>query len=119
MSENEVLKFAVRIMADAALEVRDRPGWAPNEVNMFVPHQANVRIIDAAAKRLELTDERIFINVDRYGNTSAASIPIALAEAVQMGRLKAGDNVICVGFGAGLSWGAAALRWGRAGVGDV
>lgn len=119
MAGNEVFKFAVRIMADAALEVRDRAGWTVHEVDLFVPHQANVRIIDAAARRLELTDERIFVNVDRYGNTSAASIPIALAEAVQTGRLKAGDNVICVGFGAGLSWGAAALRWGRAGGGNV
>lgn len=117
MAGNEVFKFAVRIMADAALEVRDRAGWAPGDVDLFVPHQANIRIIEAAAKRLELTDSRIFVNVQRYGNTSAASIPIALAEAVEGGRLKRGDNVVCVGFGAGLSWGAAALRWGGAGTG--
>lgn len=113
MAGNEVFKFAVRIMADAALEVRDRAGWKPEDVSLFVPHQANVRIIDAAARRLELTEERIFVNVDRYGNTSAASIPIALAEASASGRLNPGDNVICVGFGAGLSWAAAALRWSR------
>lgn len=111
MVGNEVFKFAVRIMAEAALEVRDKAGWQAGEVDLFVPHQANVRIIDAAAKRLELTDDKIVINVDRYGNTSAASIPIALGEAVETGRLKRGDNIICVGFGAGLSWGAVALRW--------
>lgn len=111
MVGNEVFKFAVRIMADAALEVRERAGWQADDVDLFVPHQANIRIIEAAAKRLELTDDRIFVNVDRYGNTSAASIPIALAEAVETGRLQRGDKIICVGFGAGLSWGAAAMRW--------
>lgn len=115
MAGNDVFKFAVRIMADAALEVRERAGWQADEVDLFVPHQANIRIIEAAAKRLELTDERIFINVDRYGNTSAASIPIALGEAVESGRLKRGDKIICVGFGAGLSWGAAAVRWSGGG----
>lgn len=116
MVGNEVFKFAVRIMAEAALEVRDRAGWEADDVDLFVPHQANVRIIEAAARRLELTDDRIFVNVERYGNTSAASIPIALSEAAASGRLKQGDKVICVGFGAGLSWGATALTWGRAGT---
>lgn len=119
MAGNEVFKFAVRIMGDAALETLRRADWTADDVDLFVPHQANVRIIDAAARRLGLADERIFINVDRYGNTSAASIPIALAEAAAQGRIRKGDRVVCVGFGAGLTWGAVALRWNGGYAGDV
>jgi len=111
MEGNEVFKFAVRIMPEAAMEVMRRAGVAPGEVDLFIPHQANVRIIDAAAKRLGIESERVFVNVDRYGNTSAASIPIALDEAVGTGKVKAGDILVLVGFGAGLTWGAAALQW--------
>lgn len=111
MEGNEVFKFAVRIMPEAAQEAMRRAGVAPADVDLFIPHQANVRIIDAAAKRLGIESERVFVNVDRYGNTSAASIPIALDEAVGSGRVKAGDILVLVGFGAGLTWGAAALQW--------
>jgi 3-oxoacyl-[acyl-carrier-protein] synthase-3 len=111
MEGNEVFKFAVRIMEEAALQVLERAGLGISDLSLLIPHQANVRIMDAAARRLGLPPEKVFSNVDRYGNTSAASIPIALDEAVQSGRLKEGDTVVCVSFGAGLSWAAAALRW--------
>ncbi|NIM05427.1 MAG: beta-ketoacyl-ACP synthase III [Armatimonadetes bacterium] len=111
MEGNEVFKFAVRIMEEASLQALERAGLDISDVTLLVPHQANVRIMDAAAKRLNLPPERIISNVDRYGNTSAASIPIALDEAVQSGRLKKGDIALCVSFGAGLSWAAAVLRW--------
>lgn len=111
MAGSDVFKFAVRIMGDAALEVLRRADIAPGDVDLFIPHQANIRIIDAAAKRLGLAPERIFVNVERYGNTSAASIPIAMAEAYSQGRLNKGDVITLVGFGAGLTWGAAALEW--------
>lgn len=111
MAGNDVFKFAVRIMPEAALEAMRRAGVAADEVDLFIPHQANVRIIDAAAKRLGIDSEKVFVNVDRYGNTSAASIPIALDEAVEIGRVRAGDILVLVGFGAGLTWGAATLQW--------
>lgn len=111
MEGNEVFKFAVRVMEEASLLVLERAGLDISNVDLLVPHQANVRIIDAAAKRLELPPERVLSNVDRYGNTSSASIPLALEEAVQTGRLHAGDVALCVSFGAGLSWAAAVLRW--------
>ncbi|MBO8141879.1 MAG: ketoacyl-ACP synthase III [Firmicutes bacterium] len=111
MCGNDVFKFAVRVMEDATLEVLRRAGLTSGDVNLFVPHQANIRIIDAAARRLGIDWDRIVVNVDRYGNTSAASIPLALSEALQAGRIKAGDYIVCVGFGAGLTWGAAAMRW--------
>ncbi len=111
MCGNDVFKFAVRVMEEASLEVLRRAGWSPSDVDLFIPHQANIRIIDAAARRLGLEPERIVVNVDRYGNTSAASIPIALAEALEAGRVRPGHRIVCVGFGAGLTWGAVALRW--------
>jgi 3-oxoacyl-[acyl-carrier-protein] synthase-3 len=111
MAGNEVFKFAVRIMGDAAVEVIQRAGLTAEDIGLFVPHQANIRIIDAAAKRLGLPTEKVFINVHRYGNTSAASIPIALGEAIEQKSVKPGDNMVLVGFGAGLTWGAAALQW--------
>lgn len=112
MAGNEVFKFAVRIMEDATREVLQRANLTAEDIDLLIPHQANIRIIDAAAKRLGLDEDRIIINVDRYGNTSAASIPIALGEAIEAGRVKDGDRIVCVGFGAGLTWGAVALRWG-------
>jgi 3-oxoacyl-[acyl-carrier-protein] synthase-3 len=83
---------------------------------MLIPHQANARIIDAAARRLNLPEERVWVNIDRYGNTSAASVPIAIAEAANAGKLHEGDNVVVVAFGAGLAWAAGVLRWGVAGT---
>ena len=108
----EVYRFAVHVMGESAVRALEQCGVAPSEVDLFVPHQANVRIIDAAAKRLELPSEKVFVNVDRYGNTSAASVPIALCEARQAGRIPSGSTVVMVGFGAGLTWGANVIRWG-------
>ncbi|MGI6143250.1 MAG: beta-ketoacyl-ACP synthase III [bacterium] len=112
MQGAEVFKFAVRIMGEASLEALRRAGLAREEVDFLVPHQANHRIIMAAAKRLGLGLEQVIVNLDRYGNMSAASIPVALEEAVSEGRIRDGDNVLLVGFGAGLTWGAAVLKWG-------
>lgn len=109
----EVFKFAVRKMGDACDEALKRAGLTTDDVSLFVPHQANLRIIVGAAERMGLPAEKVFVNVDRYGNTSAASIPIALAEAVKERRLHRGDIVVFVGFGAGLTWGAAVMRWVR------
>jgi 3-oxoacyl-[acyl-carrier-protein] synthase-3 len=111
MLGQEVFKFAVKTIDDAARISVERAGLTLDDVDLVVPHQANIRIIDAAAKRLGISMDRFVSNVDRYGNTSTASIPIALDEAVQAGRLKRGDVVVLVGFGAGLTWGAATLRW--------
>ena len=110
----EVYRFAVNVMGESALRALNRCGIDPHDVDLFVPHQANVRIIDAAAKRLDLTSERVFVNVDKYGNTSAASVAIALCEAREQGRIKPGDIIVTVGFGAGLTWASAVLKWGGA-----
>ncbi|MBE0466115.1 MAG: ketoacyl-ACP synthase III, partial [Candidatus Desulforudis sp.] len=111
MNGREVFRFAVRILVEAAVEVIRAAGLDQGQVDLFIPHQANIRIIEAAAKRLEVPMERVLVNVDRYGNTSSASIPLALDEAVRSGRLTDGDRVVMVGFGAGLTWAAAAMRW--------
>ncbi|HHY36983.1 MAG TPA: 3-oxoacyl-ACP synthase, partial [Firmicutes bacterium] len=113
MQGGEVFKFAVRIMGEASLEALRRAGVAPDELDFLVPHQANHRIIMAAVKRLGLSPEQVIVNLDRYGNMSAASIPVALEEAVRDGRIRDGDNVLLVGFGAGLTWGAAVIKWGQ------
>lgn len=112
MKGNEVYRFAVSAMTQASLEAMAKAGLTPEDIDLFVPHQANLRIIQSAAKSLKLPPEKVFVNVDRYGNTSAASIPIALSEAVEQGRLHQGDRVVMVGFGAGLSWAAAVVQWG-------
>jgi 3-oxoacyl-[acyl-carrier-protein] synthase-3 len=91
----------------------ERAGVASSDVTWFVPHQANVRIIDAAAQRLKIPRERTIVNIERYGNTSAASIPLALAQAAEDGRLVDGDLVLLSGFGAGMAWATALVRWGR------
>ncbi|ADG82922.1 beta-ketoacyl-ACP synthase III [Thermincola potens] len=111
MNGREVFKFAVKIMGDAALEVIERAGLTPADIDFFIPHQANLRIIEAAAKRLAMPMDKVYVNVDRYGNTSAASIPVALYEARERGLIKSGDNLALVGFGAGLTWAAAVIRW--------
>jgi 3-oxoacyl-[acyl-carrier-protein] synthase-3 len=111
MHGREVFKFAVKVMEESCLEVLQAAGLAPEQLDFLIPHQANIRIIEAAAKRLDLPLERVWINVDRYGNTSAASIPVALHEALQAGRIRDGDHVVLVAFGAGLTWGATLLRW--------
>lgn len=112
MEGREVFKFAVRVMAKAAMEVLAGAGLNKSDIDYFVPHQANIRIIESAANRLDLPMDKVLINLDRYGNTSAASIPLALEEAVHSGRIKQGDHIVMVGFGAGLTWGAAVVKWG-------
>ena len=111
MSGREVFKFAVKIMGDASLQALEHCGLTPEDVDLFIPHQANIRIIESAAKRLGLPAEKVFINVHKYGNTSSASIPIALDEAVRDGKLKKDDLIVVVGFGAGLTWAANVIRW--------
>jgi 3-oxoacyl-[acyl-carrier-protein] synthase-3 len=113
MDGREVFRRAVRVIVDSARVTLDRAGLTADDVALFVPHQANSRIIDSAAGKLGLPPERTFVNIDRYGNTSAASVPIALAEAADAGRLQRGDIVLLSGFGAGMSWASALVRWDR------
>jgi 3-oxoacyl-[acyl-carrier-protein] synthase III len=111
MDGKEVYKFATRVMASAVREVVECAGLALDDVQLVIPHQANKRIIDSAARTLGLPEDRFVVNLDRYGNTSAASIPIAVCEAIARGRLRSNDNVVMVGFGGGLTWGAAMVKW--------
>jgi 3-oxoacyl-[acyl-carrier-protein] synthase-3 len=106
-----VFKFAVDIFIRQANEVAAKAGISMDDIELFVPHQANFRIIDAAARRIGLPLERVAINIDEYGNTSSASIPLALEEAIAKGRVKSGDHVLLAGFGSGLTWGACLLQW--------
>lgn len=110
-SGSEVFKFAVREMAEGSRAILDRNGFSPSDLKLFVPHQANLRIMDAAAKRLELPSERMVVNIDRYANTTAATIPTALHQAKEAGRMEKGDLVLLSAFGAGLTWGTTLLRW--------
>ena len=112
MNGREVFRFATRVLDKAAREVVAKAGLTLDDVDLFMPHQANLRIIQAAARSLGLDEDRIFVNLDRYGNTSSASIPIALCEAVECGRVKPGDHLVLIGFGAGLAWAAATIQWG-------
>jgi 3-oxoacyl-[acyl-carrier-protein] synthase III len=111
MEGRETYRFATRTLASTALAAIEHAGLQPADISLFIPHQANVRIIEAVAKGLDLPMERMFVNVDRYGNTSAASIPIALAEAANSGRIKVGDRIVIVAFGAGFTSGAVAIEW--------
>ncbi len=111
MEGQEVFRRAVRTIVESAGATLAQAGVDASEVDLFVPHQANSRIIDAAAARLSIPPDRTFVNIDRYGNTSAASIPIALAEAADAGQLRRGDLVLLSGFGAGMSWASALMRW--------
>lgn len=111
MSGTDVFKFAVRIMGNASLEAIEKAGLQLEDINILVPHQANMRIIGAAAKRLALPMDKVKINLNKYGNISAASIPIALDEALEEGMIKPGDNVVLTGFGGGLTWGSAVIRF--------
>jgi 3-oxoacyl-[acyl-carrier-protein] synthase-3 len=112
MDGGEVFRRAVRIICDSTATTLERAGLAAADVDLFVPHQANARIIEAARTRLGLPPEKVVVNVDRWGNTSAASVAIALAEAADAGRLRPGDHVLVSGFGAGMTWASALLRWG-------
>ncbi|MBE3572644.1 MAG: ketoacyl-ACP synthase III [Moorella humiferrea] len=115
MNGPEVFKFAVRVMGEASLKALAQAGLKKEDVDFLIPHQANMRIIEAATKRLGLSREKVYVNLDRYGNMSSASIPVALDEAYREGRLKPGDKIVLVAFGAGLTWGAAVLSWNLAG----
>ena len=111
MKGNEVFKVAVRMFEDCAQRILEKNGFTPEDIDVFVPHQANLRIIEAAVKRLKLPMDRVVINVDRYGNTGAASVYVALEEAATSKRIKPGDLVLLAAFGGGFTWGAALLRW--------
>lgn len=111
MNGKEVFRFATTIVPESVTRSLEKAGLTPGDIDLLVPHQANVRIIDAAVKRLGIDEEAVFSNVQRYGNTSAASIPIALSEALDEGRISAGDTVVLVGFGSGLSWASAVWKW--------
>ena len=111
MNGREVFKFATRILVHSAETILTRCGMTVDDVDLYVPHQANVRIIDHATKKLGFPSDRVVINVDRYGNTSSGSIPLALADAAADGRLKRGALVLMTGMGAGLTWGSALMRW--------
>ncbi|MBT3250895.1 MAG: ketoacyl-ACP synthase III [Candidatus Marinimicrobia bacterium] len=107
-----VFKFAVKGMADISFDIAKRNGLANEDIDLFIPHQANKRIIDASAKRLGISDDKVLINIDKYANTTAATIPIGLVDAFESGRLNKGDNVILSAFGAGFTWGAMYIKWG-------
>jgi 3-oxoacyl-[acyl-carrier-protein] synthase-3 len=111
MNGREVFRFATRVMGHATQEAVTHAGLKMADINLIIPHQANERIIEAAARGLDFPMERVVVNVERYGNTSTASIPIATCEAINEGRLHAGDKAVFVGFGAGLTWGAAVVQW--------
>jgi len=111
MKGNETFKIAVRSLEDVAKEVIEKAGFKPGDIDLFIPHQANKRIIDAVASRLSLDSKKVYINIERIGNTSAASIPIALDEAVRNHLVKEGDNLLFAAFGAGLTWAAAIVKW--------
>ena len=113
MEGREVFRRAVRVTVDSALASMERAKVTADDIALFVPHQANIRIIDAAAQRIGIPSERIAVTIDRTGNTSSASIPMALAEAADAGRLNDGDLVLMSGFGAGMTWASAVWRWGR------
>ncbi|OGC05173.1 3-oxoacyl-ACP synthase [candidate division WOR-1 bacterium RIFOXYA12_FULL_43_27] len=111
MEGKEVFKFAVRALEKSVIEVLNKAGLTLNDLDLLIPHQANIRIIDHVAKKFGLPSEKIFVNLDKYGNTSAASIPIAFNEAMSAGRIKKGDVVVLAGFGAGLTYGANVIRF--------
>jgi 3-oxoacyl-[acyl-carrier-protein] synthase III len=111
MKGNDVFKVAVRMFVECTERILSRNGFTADDVRLFIPHQANLRIIEAACKRVNLPMERVFVNVDRYGNTGAASVYVALEEALAAGRIARGDLVLLAAFGGGFAWGAALMRW--------
>lgn len=111
MAGGDVFKFAVRTMGTSADAAIQKAGLTKQDIDFLVPHQANIRIIDSAVKRFGLPMDKVVVNLDRFGNMSSASIPVALDEAVRDGRIKEGDNLVLVGFGGGLTWGASVLKW--------
>jgi 3-oxoacyl-[acyl-carrier-protein] synthase-3 len=111
MNGKEIFKSAVRVMGQASTDIIEQLGYTPEDLNLVIPHQANMRIIDSLAKRLNIPMEKFHNNLDRYGNTSAASVPIALDEAFRAGRIQSGDLVLLVAFGAGLTWASTLIKW--------
>ncbi len=111
MNGREVFKLAVRVMEDVARKLLERHNLTPQDINLVIPHQANTRIIDALTKRLEIPDERVVLNIEKLGNTSSSSIPVAMAQVNAAGRIKSGDYVLLLAFGAGLTWGASLIKW--------
>ncbi len=114
MNGREVFKFATRTLARSAAETIGRSGLSIHDIDLMIPHQANARIIELAARQMGIPPEKVFVNIDKYGNTSAASVPIALTEAIEEGRVKEGDRLVLVGFGAGLTWASAVVQFGLA-----
>ena len=111
MCGSDVFKLAIRYMAEAASQAIERANLTIDDIDLFIPHQANLRIIDALAKRLKLSKDKIYVNVQRYGNMSAASTVVALIEAAELGHIKKGDKVLLVAFGAGLAWSSCVIQW--------
>lgn len=113
MNGREVFKFAVRQMGESCINVLEKAGLTKEDVDFLIPHQANIRIMEASRQRLELPIEKMSKTIDKYGNTSASSIPIAMIEEIEAGKIKDDDIIVMVGFGGGLTWGAIALKWGK------
>ncbi|MEH7110411.1 MULTISPECIES: beta-ketoacyl-ACP synthase III [Bacillaceae] len=113
MNGREVFKFAVRQMGESCINVLEKAGLKKEDVDFLIPHQANIRIMEASRQRLELPEEKMSKTVNKYGNTSAASIPISIVEELEAGKIKDDDLIVMVGFGGGLTWGAIAIRWGK------
>lgn len=113
MNGREVFKFAVRQMGDSCINVLNKAGLSKEDVDFLIPHQANIRIMEASRQRLDLPEEKMSKTVHKYGNTSAASIPISIVEELEAGKIKDDDLIVMVGFGGGLTWGAIAMRWGK------
>lgn len=111
MEGSEVFKFAVRKIDETCKKILKESGLESSDIDLFIPHQANTRIIDSAVKKLKIPKEKTFVNLQKYGNMSAASIPVALDEALKQGKIKDGDNILLVGFGGGLTWGSSILKW--------
>jgi 3-oxoacyl-[acyl-carrier-protein] synthase-3 len=111
MEGNEVFKVAVRAMYESAIETLKKVNISSEQVDFLIPHQANIRIIEATAKRLKIPMDKVGINLDKYGNTSAASIPVGLDQAAKAGRIKKGDLILLVAFGAGFTWGGVLVKW--------
>ncbi|MUN93195.1 beta-ketoacyl-ACP synthase III [Staphylococcus sp. 170179] len=113
MNGREVFKFAVRIMGEASTRVVDKAGLKSDDIDMFIPHQANIRIMESARERLGIEREKMSVSVNRFGNTSTASIPLSISQELENGRIKDDDTLVLVGFGGGLTWGAMVIKWGK------
>ncbi|MDF0007299.1 ketoacyl-ACP synthase III [Staphylococcus pseudintermedius] len=113
MNGREVFKFAVRVMGESLQRAVEKANLGPDDINMFIPHQANIRIMESARQRLNLPKEKMSVSVDKYGNTSAASIPLSVKQELENGSIKDDDVVVFVGFGGGLTWGSIVIRWGK------